>query len=57
VVQGASVQPHGIGIHNSAVMTGHSSTVTAGGIGVCRAGDLATCGHAGTPGSGTVSAG
>lgn len=37
-------------------MVGSSSTVFAGGIAVCRAGDSASCGHSAT-GSGNVSAG
>ena len=56
VVRGATITPHGIGIHNSPNTLGASSTVRAGGIPVCRTGDVATCGHAGT-GSGTVNAG
>ena len=55
-VQGATVAPHGGGGHGSATMSGASGTVRAGGHFVCRAGDLATCGHVAT-GSGAVSAG
>ena len=55
-LQGAGVAPHGTGIHANATMTGHSATVRAGGRGVCRAGDLATCGH-GASGSSNVRAG
>ena len=55
-VQGATVASHGRGGHGSAAMSGASGTVRAGGHFVCRAGDLATCGHVAT-GSGTVSAG
>ena len=53
VVIGAAVQPHGAAPHNNAVMVGGSTTVFANNIGVCRVGDLASCGHAAT-GSTTV---
>lgn len=56
VVRGATVAPHGLGIHANAVTAGSSSTVRAGGIFVCRAGDAATCGHVDT-GSANVIAG
>ena len=56
VVTGASVASHGTGPHASPTMSGHSSTVRANGIFICRAGDAATCGHVAT-GSSTVSAG
>lgn len=55
-VVGASVSPHGRSPHNSAVMVSGSGSVTAGGISVCRAGDLASCGHKAS-GSSNVSAG
>ena len=55
-VTGASVASHGTGPHASPTMSGHSSTVRANGIFICRAGDAATCGHVAT-GSSTVSAG
>ncbi|MBB3017718.1 putative Zn-binding protein involved in type VI secretion [Microvirga lupini] len=57
-VQGADVAPHPpFPPHSAApVMVGHSSTVFACGIPVCRAGDQASCGHAAT-GSGNVFAG
>lgn len=57
-VLGAAVTPHPpVPPHTTApVMVGHSSTVRAGGIPVCRAGDVASCGHAAT-GSATVFAG
>ena len=42
--------------HCAATMGQASSTVFVGGIGVCRAGDTATCGHVAT-GSGNVGAG
>ena len=37
--------------HCSAVMVGHSTKVTIAGLGVCREGDLCSCGHSasGTP--------
>ena len=47
-VIGDSVAPHAPGVHIAAVMSSGSSTVFAGGVAVCRAGDLATCGHAAT---------
>lgn len=59
VVQGATVTPHLPGPPHSPappVMLGCSGTVFAGGIGVCRAGDSASCGHPAT-GSGNVFAG
>jgi uncharacterized Zn-binding protein involved in type VI secretion len=55
-VLGASVASHGLGAHASATMTA-SSTVTAGGLPICRFGDPATCGHLGSPGSPNVSIG
>lgn len=56
VVLGADVHPHGPGVHMGPVMAGCSGTVFAHGIGVCRAGDPASCGHAAS-GSGNVAAG
>lgn len=41
--------------HNYPAMVTASGTVTAGGKPVCRAGDVASCGHA-TTGSGDVTA-
>jgi uncharacterized Zn-binding protein involved in type VI secretion len=55
-VQGAAVASHGQNEHGGAVMVGCSSTVFAGGIGVCRQGDNASCGHTST-GSSNVNAG
>jgi len=55
-VKGDKVAPHGPGTHAGAVMVGSSSTVFAGGIGVVRAGDLASCGDKAT-GSNNVFAG
>lgn len=55
-VQGAAVAGHGLPPHSSPVMAGHSSTVFACGIPICREGDAATCGHAAS-GSGDVFAG
>lgn len=43
-VKGDSVAPHGDDPHASATMIGSSGTVIAGGIGVVRAGDAASCG-------------
>lgn len=58
VVMGADVEPHPPALPHSGrpVMVGHSSTVFACGIPVCRQGDLASCGHAAT-GSANVFAG
>lgn len=53
VVKGAEVEPHGRGSHRSPVMDSSSSTVYANNILICRANDVATCGHAAT-GSGNV---
>jgi len=47
-VQGTPVSPHGVGLHAAPVMVGHSNLTFINGIGVCRAGDLANCGHAAT---------
>ena len=57
-VVGYAGSPHGPPIppHIGPVMQTGSSTVFANGIPVCRAGDLATCGHAAT-GSQNVFAG
>ena len=55
-VLGCRVAPHQTSVHLSASMVGASSTVRAGGIGVCRIGDRASCGHSAN-GSGNVSAG
>jgi uncharacterized Zn-binding protein involved in type VI secretion len=43
-VIGDSVTPHITGPHLSAKMVGGSSSVFAGGVGVVRAGDAASCG-------------
>ncbi len=56
VVLGDPVAGHGDPPHAAPVMVQASTTVFAGGIRVCRAGDAASCGHAST-GSGTVFAG
>lgn len=56
VCQGAAITGHGIAPHDAPTMSGHSSTVNANGIPICRAGDLATCGHICT-GSTDVNAG
>jgi uncharacterized Zn-binding protein involved in type VI secretion len=53
VCQGAAVSSHGISPHDAPVMVGHSGTVYAGGIAICRQGDSASCGHAAS-GSGDV---
>ena len=51
---GASVEPHGV--HTNVTMTEASSKVFANGIGVCRAGDHASCGDVAI-GSSNVNAG
>lgn len=55
-VLGDAVASHGTAPHNAPTMVGSSSTVFAGGIGVVRAGDAASCGHTAT-GSSNVFAG
>lgn len=55
-VLGDAVAPHGDPPHAAAVMVEASSSVFAGGIPVCRAGDAASCGHTAS-GSGNVFAG
>lgn len=45
VVKGATIEPHGPQPHGSPVMDEASVDVFANGIGICRTGDLATCGH------------
>jgi uncharacterized Zn-binding protein involved in type VI secretion len=44
-VKGDAVAGHGDTPHASPVMVGSSGTVFAGGIGIVRAGDAASCGH------------
>lgn len=55
-VLGAPVLPHGKGPHAGPVMVTASATVFAGGIPLCKAGDIASCGHSAS-GSGDVNAG
>ena len=50
---GDAVKPHALGPHTSAVMVTGSSTVFVNDIPVCKAGDLASCGHK-SSGSGNV---
>ncbi len=57
VLVGASIAPHGIGAHASAVMVEGSSKVKVNGISVCRVGDAASCGHTITAGSPKCNAG
>lgn len=52
-VIGDRVQGHGKAPHSSPTMVEGSSTVFAGGIGVCRAGDSASCGHSASGSSDT----
>jgi len=60
IVNGNSVAPHDpcpvVPIHCSATMIAGSKNVFIGGIAVCNAGDLATCGHAAS-GSSNVNVG
>ena len=62
VVPGIGVTPHpccgqnGCGIHCSAVTSGGSGSVRAGGRPVIRDGDADTCGHSRTAGSPSVRA-
>lgn len=51
-VKGDSVAGHGLVPHDSPTMAEGSPTFRVGGIPVCRAGHLATCGHATTGKSG-----
>jgi uncharacterized Zn-binding protein involved in type VI secretion len=46
VVKGATIAGHGRSPHDASVMDEASVDVFANGIGICRTGDLATCGHA-----------
>ncbi len=48
VLRGDPVQGHGVGPHAAPVMAEGSSFVRISGIPVCRAGHLASCGHAST---------
>ena len=50
------VEGHGDSPHNSPTMSSASYTVFCAGMPVCRAGDVASCGHVST-GSGNVFAG
>lgn len=55
-VVGDLVASHGSGPHAAATMLQGSSSVFAGGKGICRQGDSASCGHTLSPGSPNVSA-
>ena len=55
-ILGDAVASHGLPPHAAPTMVESSSTVFAGGIGVVRLGDAASCGHTAT-GSGDVFAG
>jgi len=48
IVHGDSVAGHGDSPHDSPTMIAGSNNVFIGGIAVCNAGDLATCGDAAT---------
>jgi len=56
IVNGDSVTGHGDSPHDAPTMIAGSDSVFIGGIAVCNAGDLATCGHDAS-GSDTVSVG
>lgn len=53
-VIGDQVAGHGQSPHSNPTMVQGSSNVKSWNIGVCRSGDLASCGHTGTPGSPNV---
>ena len=53
---GDPVTSHGSGVHASPIMIAGSNNVFVGGVAVCNAGDLATCGHPAT-GSSNVNVG
>ncbi len=53
---GDPVTGHGSGVHASPIMIAGSNNVFVGGVAVCNAGDLATCGHPAT-GSSNVNVG
>jgi uncharacterized Zn-binding protein involved in type VI secretion len=55
-VIGASVEVHARGLHRTSIIATGSSTVFAQGQAICRAGDMASCGHAAS-GSSNVKAG
>lgn len=48
VLLGDMVTPHGIGTHASPVMVQASTFFKVAGIGVCRQGDMASCGDPST---------
>jgi uncharacterized Zn-binding protein involved in type VI secretion len=54
-VVGTKVASHGTGPHAAATCTQGSSTVTIGGLGIVREGDMASCGHPVVGGSSDVS--
>ena len=53
---GDAVASHGTSPHDSATIVSGSSTVRAGGVGVVRVGDSASCGDTVSGGSGNVNA-
>ena len=48
IKNGDPVTGHGSGVHASPTMIAGSNNVFVGGVAVCNAGDLATCGDAAT---------
>ena len=52
IVDGDSVDPHGLSPHDSATISaGSGMRVKIGGIKVCNSGDFASCGHSASSGS------
>jgi uncharacterized Zn-binding protein involved in type VI secretion len=56
-VLGDAVAGHGLPPHAAPVMAEASSTVFAGGIAICRAGDIASCGDPATGSSNSFAGG
>jgi len=56
IVHGDAVAGHGLPPHAAPTMIAGSNNVFIGGVAVCNAGDLATCGHAAS-GSSNVNVG
>ena len=53
-VVGSNILPHGSGAHASASIVEGAAKTTAGGIPICRAGSLASCGDRATGGTATT---
>ena len=54
VIHGDAVTGHGVGVHAGPTMIAGSNNVFIGGVAVCNAGDLATCGHAASGSSNVI---